>query len=325
VGRPIVLSNGSLHVGIDEHGFVHDFYYPYVGLDNHSAGEGTRHRVGLWVDGRTSWLDEPEWTLRFQTADYALIGHLNAFNDSLGILIEFNNFVATDIDAFIRTAHVINLRPDTREVRLFMHQAFIIGDSRSNHDTAQYLPDSDALLHYHGDRAFVISGKQLSNQSFDQHSIGLFGIEGREGTYRDADDGELGCGAVEHGRVDSTIRLRATVPGHDSVWLQYWIACGTSTRDALTAHKAIQDIGVDAMLEATVSWWHDWLQPTLAALPPTIPTERGRQFIKSAMLIKSHIDDRGAIIASTDTTMLNYSRDAYAYCWPRDGANALWP
>ena len=43
------------------------------------------------------------------------------------------------------------------------------------------------------------------------------------------------------------------------------------------------------------------------------------------MIIKSQIDKRGAVIASTDTSMLNYSRDAYAYCWPRDGAFALWP
>lgn len=43
------------------------------------------------------------------------------------------------------------------------------------------------------------------------------------------------------------------------------------------------------------------------------------------MLVKSHIDKRGAVIASTDTSMLNYSRDAYAYSWPRDGAYALWP
>ena len=43
------------------------------------------------------------------------------------------------------------------------------------------------------------------------------------------------------------------------------------------------------------------------------------------MVIKSQIDIRGAIIASTDTSMLNYSRDAYAYSWPRDGAYAIWP
>jgi GH15 family glucan-1,4-alpha-glucosidase len=43
------------------------------------------------------------------------------------------------------------------------------------------------------------------------------------------------------------------------------------------------------------------------------------------MIVKSQIDDSGAVIASTDTSMLNYSRDAYAYCWPRDGAYAVWP
>lgn len=56
--------------------------------------------------------------------------------------------------------------------------------------TAQYLPDSDAVLHYRGKRAFIISGL-YDGKPFDQHSIGLFGIEGHEGTYRDADDGEL--------------------------------------------------------------------------------------------------------------------------------------
>jgi GH15 family glucan-1,4-alpha-glucosidase len=43
------------------------------------------------------------------------------------------------------------------------------------------------------------------------------------------------------------------------------------------------------------------------------------------MIIKSQIDKRGAVIASTDSSMLNYGRDTYAYCWPRDGAMVLWP
>lgn len=83
-------------------------------------------------------------------------------------------------------------------------QAFVIGDSRSNTDTAQYLPDNNAILHYRGRRAFVVSGN-YNGKPFDQHAIGLFGIEGKEGTYRDADDGKLECNNVEHGRVDSTI------------------------------------------------------------------------------------------------------------------------
>ena len=58
MARPIVLSNGSLHVGLNKFGMVHDFYYPYVGLENHAAGQDLRHRVGIWIDGRLSWLDD---------------------------------------------------------------------------------------------------------------------------------------------------------------------------------------------------------------------------------------------------------------------------
>jgi GH15 family glucan-1,4-alpha-glucosidase len=324
MARPIVLSNGTLHVGINKYGNVHDFYYPHVGQENHSAGQGTRHRIGVWADGEISWLDEPVWQRSFQTADYSLVGHVRAHNERLGLLLEFEAFVASSADAFIRSVHVINLRDEAREVRLFMHQAFVIGESRGNHDTAQYLPDSDAILHYHGPRAFVVSARLSGGPYFDQHSIGLFGIEGHEGTYRDADDGELSNNAVEHGRVDSVLRLSCRLAPHDSCRLQYWIACGTSPRAALNVHKIIRDNGIDPLLHETVHWWHKWLRPAFKASQP-LPPARKRQFIKSAMLIKSHIDAGGAVIASTDTTMLNYSRDAYAYCWPRDASYALWP
>ncbi len=43
------------------------------------------------------------------------------------------------------------------------------------------------------------------------------------------------------------------------------------------------------------------------------------------MMLKAHTDHAGAIIASTDSAMLNYARDNYAYSWPRDGACIIWP
>jgi glucoamylase len=43
------------------------------------------------------------------------------------------------------------------------------------------------------------------------------------------------------------------------------------------------------------------------------------------MIIKAHIDKRGGIIASCDSSIYNYGRDYYSYVWPRDGAYAIWP
>lgn len=323
MGRPIVLSNGELHVGINSFGLVHDFYFPYVGLENHAAGNSLRHRVGVWIDGNVSWLDDGNWQLDFSYPHHSLIGHTKARNDSIGIMIEFDDAVDSQISAFMRNVHVINLWDHDREVRLFMHQAFIIGDARSNTDTAQYLPDSDAILHYRGRRAFIVSGT-ANDAPFDQYTVGLFGIEGYEGSYRDADDGELSGANVEHGQVDSAIRFTLSIPAHSSVRAHYWVAAGTSTREALYVHKQIREDTVQKRLHHTADWWHKWLMPAEQASQKISPEHR-ENFIRSVMIIKSQIDNRGAVIASTDTTMLNYSRDAYAYSWPRDGAYVLWP
>lgn len=323
MARPIVLSNGELHVGINKYGLVHDFYFPYVGLENHSAGKDLRHRVGVWADGAIHWIDDGEWHFTFRYPHGALIGHTLAKHEGLGIILEFDDVVDGSVSAFMRNIHVVNLRTEAREIRLFLHQAFAIGDGRSNTDTAQYLPDSNAILHYRGRRAFIISGC-VGDQPFDQYTVGLFGIEGHEGTFRDADDGELSFCTVEHGRVDSTIRFKLELAPASSARVHYWIAAGTSMREALYVHKMIREEGVLRRLHATAKWWQHWLEPADNVVEK-LPVAHRRSFMQSMMIIKSQIDKRGAVIASTDSTMLNYSRDAYAYCWPRDGAYVLWP
>lgn len=322
--RPIVLSNGELHVGINQYGLVHDFYYPYVGLANHAEGKWTRHRVGIWIDGTLSWLDNPgEWTFTFRYPIRALIGHTIAKNETLQILLEIDDFVDSSTSAFMRNVHVVNLADDAREIRLFMHQSFAIDDSRSNTDTAQYLPDSNAILHYRGRRAFIVAGV-YEDKPFDQHSIGLFGIEGHDGTYRDAEDGELSGGNVEHGKVDSIIRFRMNIDAKSSQRAHYWITAGSSLREALYIDKQIRHDGLSKRLHATARWWHKWIEPAVSAAAKLDPAYHD-SFLRSIMIIKSQIDKRGAVIASTDSSMLNYDRDAYAYCWPRDGAFVLWP
>lgn len=323
--RPIVLSNGNLHVGINNFGLVHDFYYPYVGLENHAAGKDLRHHVGVWIDGEISWLDNHahDWVMSFSYPHKGLVGRTTATNKRLGVVLEFDDTVDASIDVFMRNIHVVNTHGHAREIRLFTHQAFAIGDSRSNTDTAQYLPDSDAIMHYRGDRVLVVSGS-YNDTPFDQHTIGVFGIEGKEGTFRDAEDGELSMSHVEHGRVDSVLRFSLQLGAHESGRVHYWIAAGTSLRDALSVNKTVWKDGVDTRMHATLQWWRQWLEPAERVID-RLHERYHDDFRRSLMIMKSHIDNRGAVIASTDSAMLNYRRDAYAYCWPRDGAYIIWP
>ena len=328
MSRPIVLSNGELHVGLNDFATVHDFYYPYVGFENHSAGSNLRHKIGVWVDGQISWIDNlknpvDEWVFKFRYPHGALIGHTTAKNARLGIILEFDDFVDSNMSVFVRRIHIINACNRPREIRLFLHQAFAIGDSRSNTDTAQYLPDNNAILHYRGQRAFIVSGDH-NGEPFDQHTVGLFGIEGREGTFKDAEDGQLEANDVEHGRVDSTLRFSMQIGAYESDRVDYWVAVGKSTREALYIHKQVINDTPHKRMENTAEYWREWLKPAYQVVNH-IPHDHRLNFIESIMIIKSQIDKHGAVIASTDTSMLNYSRDAYSYCWPRDGAYVLWP
>ena len=323
MARPIVLGNGELHVGLNEFNLVHDFYYPHVGLENHTLGQGTRHKVGVWVDGQLSWLSDGNWNIHARYPYTALVGHTVVENFELGVRLEFDDFVDSDMSAFMRNIHVINLFDRKRDIRIFMHQAFVIGDSRGNTDTVQYLPDSEAVLHYRGRRAFVISGTH-NGEPFDQRSVGLFGIEGREGTWKDAYDGELSNGTVEHGRVDSTIRFKLDIDAHSSERIHYWVAAGTSLRDALYIHKTIREDGLIHRMYNTIQWWHRWLEP-VAETFEDYSIEYRQQALVSAMILRAHVDNHGGVIASADSSLLNYGRDAYAYCWPRDAVYVLWP
>lgn len=324
MARPLILSNGEMHVGINLYGQVHDFYYPYVGLENHAAAGKMRHRVGVWVEGAFSWLDDGSWQIDQDYVYEALIGRTRVHHVGLQISIEFEDCVDSTQAAFLRNIHVINLANRPREIRLYMHQVFLISNNLGG-DTAQYLPGEPALLHYKNHRAFVIGGIQAINRKpFNEFSIGLYGIEGHEGTFRDAEDGNLSGNAVEHGRVDSVLGFHLELGAHDSGRVNYWIAAGKSPHEALVIHRRIEQEGLLHRLLLTHQTWQRWLEPAERFIK-TLPDEYKDAFRKNVLLLKAHQDKRGAVIASTDTTMLNYSRDAYAYCWPRDASLVLWP
>ena len=310
-------------VGLDEFNMVNDFYYPYVGLENHCNARSMHHRIGVWVDGEFSWLDDTSWTIK---ADYeldAMVGATTAVNDRLQIALEFHDFVDTELNVFGRNIHIINNAAGTREVRLFMHQVFKISESNRG-DTAMFVPDGNYILDYKGNRCFIIYGEDQGGNPFDQYSIGIHGIEGRAGTYADAEDGELSGHPVEHGRVDSTLRFSNRLAAHTSTRVHYWITAAASHDDALRIHENFLNDGLVERFRRSQKHWNEWLEQ---AEPAYSKLEYSDQIVfkKALFIMKSHMDKRGSILASGDSEMLNYARDNYSYCWPRDAAFVLWP
>lgn len=323
MGRPVVLSNGQMFVGFNKHGLVHDFYYPYVGLDNLTTTRSERHKIGVWVDGEFSWVNDDSWEMSVDFEADALISNISMRSKKLGIELRFMDFVDPKVNAFCRHISVINHNSQGRDIRLFMHQVFQI--SRAGRaDTALFVPDGNYLLDYKGRCSLLVYAETSDGTPFDQYAVGNYGIEGKEGTYKDAEDGELSGNPVEHGGVDSVIRLRVPLGAKQSKVVDYWVVGAPSQQDAERIHEEIKQFGLVSRLRDTRRWWSAWLasgDPKLKMLD-----DRYRKLAKKSLLIiKAHTDRRGSILASGDSSIFNYGRDYYCYCWPRDGGYAIWP
>ncbi len=323
MAKSLVFANGRLHVGLDEYGLVRDLYYPYVGLENHVPAHGLAHKIGVYVDGKLSWLDDETWVFTAAYHEKAMIGETIATNQALGIRVELTDCVVEGVDAFLRSIHVINLTSDPRHMTLYCHQAFMMSESASS-DSAQYRPDLPGIMHYKGNRVFIATLSQHDDTFFSDFSIGKYSDTDGTGTYRDAEDGRLEKNTVENGHVDSVLGSDIDIEPYGSTRLDYWLAAGETVMDAEIAYDELKTNGTLHHLTETASYWRGWLEK--AAVARTLPDNLQIAFERSLLVIKAHLDERGAVMASLDSSLRGHPQDdAYNFCWPRDAFYSLWP
>lgn len=319
MARAVTIGNGNILVGFDYRGQVRDLYFPYVGQRNHVSGaSGTHiHRVGVYVDGQLSWLDDPTWHVTVACTSSSLIGELQAENKELGVRLTSRDAVHNEHNVLIRQWTITNLTTEAREIKFYISQQFRIAESRRG-DTAFYDPRVGALVHYKGKDVFLINAFCEGTQ-FTEYNIGLFGIEGKEGTYFDAADGVLEKNPVEHGSVDSIIGFTCDLTPGEKSTVDYWIVCAHSIPEAHTLDELVIKETPDRLIDSICKYWEAWLAKENRDTS-TLPAPLKTLYERSLLVIRAHTDNRGGIIASSDTDMLHHGRDTYGYVWPRDGA-----
>lgn len=319
MARAITIGNGNLLIGLDRRGQVRDLYYPFVGEANHVSGASGSfvHRIGIFVDGQLSWLDDNDWRISIGSSEHSSIGSMFALNDKLGVSITSKDVVHNEQNVFVRNFTITNHTEKKREVKLFLSQQFRISESRRG-DTAFYDPRVNAIVHYKGNVVFLINAF-INDKQFTDYNIGLFGIEGKEGTYFDAMDGVLERNPIEHGSVDSVIGLTAEIPAGESAEVYYWIVCGDSVPLVHTLDEYVMTEKPERLINATEAYWKAWLEKDTRDLS-LLPSPLKELYNRSLITMRIHNDNRGGIIASSDTDMLHHGRDTYSYVWPRDAA-----
>ena len=316
MAKSLILANGNILVGLNSSGFVSDFFYPYVGVENHVRGEA--HRIGVWQRGRISWLDSGEWNIEIDLDNDTFVGKMKCFNKNTNLELLFTSVVYNEKNVFLREIEIINHGEHTEEIKLFFHQIFSIYGTPQE-DTAYYDPVKNAIIHYEGRRVFLIYGEQ-SDVPFNDYSVGLYGIEGREGTWKDAEDGMLSKNPIEHGHVDSTLSLAVTLHKQEHKKLYYWITVGETKGEVYELHDYVKYRSPEELIRSTTKFWRAWLNRQDYLRCEATESRHIDLFKKSLFYIRGNIDNRGAILASGDSDMLQHGRDTYSYMWPRDGA-----
>lgn len=315
MAKSLTLGNGNLLICYDKFGQVDELYYPYVGQENHLAGHYV-HKIGIYVDGQIYWLDNPTWQIKIDYAEATLAADITAISHELNLELKFLDVVYNEQTAYIRKLLVTNKADYQRELKVYFNHQFEIYESNRG-DNAYYDPSLNVIVHYKGRRVFMINA-MVDNHTFDDYCVGLFGIEGREGTFKDAEDGHLSKNPIEHGLVDSVIGLYTTVQPQETKTIYYWMAIGKDVEECQDLNKYIINRTPDYLIETTMDYWNAWVNMQEFNFHG-LNADVIRLFRNSLLVIRTHVDNRGGIIASSDSDLLKHGRDTYSYMWPRDG------
>ncbi len=319
--RHIALGNQSLLVNIDKWLQVRDIYFPHVGQENHLLGHA--QKVGVYVDGRLSWINDQGWERRLGYKDEVLVTENRATNGDLRVELSLEETVLFEADIFLRKISIRNLEDRDREFSIFFYNDFhLYGDGIG--DTAVYQMDHNVVIHYKRARYFLIGALKSGDggrikSDLDDYTIGLSEGEGFEGTFRDAEDGLLSKNPVTQGTVDSTVGLTLKIPAMGNEAVYYYMAAGKNFNEVYRLSNMILEDGPESLLEDAEARQRAWVER--AVIDTTgLDEDIIRLYRRSLLMIKTQTDSCGAIIAANDSDNSAYNKDTYSYMWARDGA-----
>jgi len=301
--RDLPVGNGNLLINFDADYNVRDIYYPYVGKENHA--EGCVSRIGIWIDGNFAWLDSPEWQKEMVYESESLVTHVTATNPTMGLTLTFSDLVDFHKDIFFRRVDIANHRDYPRDVRLFFHYELRILGCKTG-DTIYYHPGA---------------GGQVNGRiGIDDWTTGSTKSEDKPSARHDAEDGQLAKVPLTCGFAEGVIGLyEKAVPAGGNSTIYHWLAASTHFHGVEELNALVKDREPESFIIRTRDYWRAWVNKESLDFTD-LPSPILNLYRRSLLTMRVQIDNRGAIIASTDSDITDVLGDTYSYVWGRDGA-----
>jgi len=317
--RDVPVGNGRLLVTFDRHYRMRDFFFPHVGQENHN--QDAVCRFGVWVENRFSWMG-PEWDIRLDYEPETLITHVVCRHTGIEVQLECADGVDFNENVYIKRLTVSNLAARAREIRLFFSHDFNLYGTKVG-DTAFYDPATRSVIHYKARRYLLVNCCDPNRCGVEEYTCGSKEVRGLEGTWRDAEDGSLAGHPIAQGTVDSTIGMRLAIGPRSQAVVYYWIAAGRVYHDVQRLNALTVDKTPEVLIARTRNYWRLWVNKEEFNFEG-LPEDMVWLFKRSQLILRTQIDNDGAVLAANDSDIVSISRDTYSYCWPRDGALAAY-
>jgi GH15 family glucan-1,4-alpha-glucosidase len=340
--RSLVIGNSTVLATFDEFLQLRDLYYPFVGMEDQTT-YAHAHRLGFMVEGRGfSWVNDGTWHCEPRYKQESLVGDSILRNDRLGIEIRAEDFVHPVLNVVIRHFIIRSTDAQPKVVRIFFHHDLhIYGDKQK--DTAFYEPYTNCVIHYRQTRYFLVGGQtskpvnarptvqggryasvlrsmeRMKSCGINSYSIGKSEYRGLEGTWKDAEDGELTEHPIEQGSVDSTVSIHAQIEATGETEVTLWLCFGKTLNEVLQMQQTILTETPERLQRNCHNYWKSWANKSprnFGTLSPELIDLYKRSLLTMRILEDSH----GGILAAADNDIMAFNRDTYTYVWPRDGA-----
>jgi GH15 family glucan-1,4-alpha-glucosidase len=113
------------------------------------------------------------------------------------------------------------------------------------------------------------------------------------------------------------MRLHLSPGGRQTAF--YSLVAGTSYKEVADLNRFVSGKTPTELIRRTSDYWQAWVRKESRSFGD-LPEAVTDIFNRSLFVVRTQIDNRGAIIAANDSDIVHFGGDTYSYMWGRDGA-----
>jgi glucoamylase len=308
VPEQAVIGNNRMLSAIGKHGELRYLFWPTIDYPQHVIGS----LPGLFFSskGRTGfgWLTDSAWEKKQEYVAGTNVVCTFFRHENPRLDVNVTDAVLPGSDVLLRRFVIQNTDVDDVFLRLFYYNDLALSESPID-DSAYYLPDHDAIIHYKRNFYFTYGGTLPSSG----HQCGVHGEY--SDSFGDVYDYKLSGGSLTlyDGSRDVNSCLSwdiGNMKSNESRTIAIIMAMDTREKEVLETLGKCRKEPLEAQLSRTEAFWKKWMETFTIDIGQDPMAEMIRRSLLTLKLLTS--EAHGGIIAAP------CMEPEYRFCWPRD-------